>query len=405
MVNFSLVILEYTTSDSLIKCEQKWMDLLKPEYNLNPKAVNSKGYIHTPESIEMMRSLALGRKHSDQVKNLMSESRGGVNNSFYGKKHTAEALSLLRDTALNRTKLSKPGVEVVVTDLETKLTSTYESIRKAAKAINSDIKSLSLIPLISRREIRGIREKSQLEKGINTPYRGRYIIAARDRKIREFSVSNSFNTNPLSNSLSSSSSNSSSSQEASAHENEGVSDNENREVSDNESGYSSDSNRSAVSESRDDYALNHMPTQDVPEDVLPRFVSTMELVARESEGDPDIGQLHADRYQALKTEMDSRIEAGIMPRPNVGQVNIYSENGGPETSSGGSAENKVGTETSSGGGTNNVGTSSLSSFYSSNKRKNDETEEYSGQPSKKFQQDSSDIRSDTEPYDFTGGDE
>lgn len=188
------------------------------------------------------------------------------------------------------------------------------------------------------------------------------IIAAHDRKIREFSVSNSFNTNPLSNSLSSSSSNSSSSQEASAHENEGVSDNENREVSDNESGYSSDSNRSAVSESRDDYALNHMPTQDVPEDVLPRFVSTMELVARESEGDPDIGQLHADRYQTLKTEMDSRIEAGIMPRPNVGQVNIYSENGGPETSSGGSAENKVGTETSSGGGTNNVGTSSLFSF-------------------------------------------
>ena len=49
-------------------------------------------------------------------------------------------------------------------DLETKLTVTYESIRKAAKAINSDIKSLSRW------------EKSQLEKGINTPYRKRYMI-------------------------------------------------------------------------------------------------------------------------------------------------------------------------------------------------------------------------------------
>jgi group I intron endonuclease len=140
------------------------MDLLKPEYNINPKAGNSKGYKHTPESIEIIRSLALGRKHSDQVKNLMCENRKGINNSFYGKKHISEALNLMKNTALNRTKLSKPGIQVEITDLETKLTDTYESIRKAANAINSDIKSLSR------------REKSQLEKGINTPYRGRYII-------------------------------------------------------------------------------------------------------------------------------------------------------------------------------------------------------------------------------------
>lgn len=70
----------------------------------------------------------------------------------------------MKNMALNRTKLPNPVVEVEITDIETKLTSRYESIRKAAKAINSDIKSLSR------------REKSQLEKGINTPYRGRYII-------------------------------------------------------------------------------------------------------------------------------------------------------------------------------------------------------------------------------------
>jgi hypothetical protein len=111
-----------------------------------------------------MRSLALGRKHSDQVKKLMSESRKGINNNFYGKTHTTEALNLMRYTALNRTKLSKAGVEVEITDLETNITTTYESIRKAAKAINSDIKSLSR------------REKLQLERGINTPYRKKYMI-------------------------------------------------------------------------------------------------------------------------------------------------------------------------------------------------------------------------------------
>lgn len=119
--------------------------------------------------------MALGRKHSDQVKKLLSESRKGINNNFYGK-HTDEALNSMRNAALNRSKLSKPGVEVEITDLETKLTTVYESIRKAAKAINSDIKSLSRRYARERALARAAREKSQIEKGINTPYRSRYMI-------------------------------------------------------------------------------------------------------------------------------------------------------------------------------------------------------------------------------------
>ena len=111
-----------------------------------------------------MCSLALGIKYNDQVKKLMSEFRKGINNNFYGKKHTAEALNHIKIIALNRTKLQKLGIEVEITDLETKLTTTCESIRRGAKAINSDIKSLSR------------REKSQLENCINMPYRGRYMI-------------------------------------------------------------------------------------------------------------------------------------------------------------------------------------------------------------------------------------
>lgn len=57
----------------------------------------------------------------------------------------------MKDAALNRSKLSKPGVEVEITDLQTNIITTYESIRKAAKAINSDIKSLSLVPGAARR--------------------------------------------------------------------------------------------------------------------------------------------------------------------------------------------------------------------------------------------------------------
>lgn len=74
MNNFSLIILEYTTSEDLIRCEQKWIDLLRPEYNLAPQAGNSKGYVHIVESKEKIRSMVLGRKHSDIAKKLMSES-------------------------------------------------------------------------------------------------------------------------------------------------------------------------------------------------------------------------------------------------------------------------------------------------------------------------------------------
>lgn len=62
-----------------------------------------------------------------------------------------ETLNLLREAAFNRTsrggvhpqrgriKLSKPGVEVEIPDLDTKLRTGYESIRKA---INLDLMSL-----------------------------------------------------------------------------------------------------------------------------------------------------------------------------------------------------------------------------------------------------------------------
>ena len=129
-------------------------------------AGNTLGYKHTPESLKKMRN----RKILEETRLKMSQSaklrleREGKLSHFEGKQHTPESLNLIRAAALNRTKLNKPGVEVEITDIETKLTTTYESIRKAAKAINSDIKSLSR------------REKSQLEKGINTLYRGRYQI-------------------------------------------------------------------------------------------------------------------------------------------------------------------------------------------------------------------------------------
>jgi group I intron endonuclease len=47
MVRFYLVILNYTDSKSILSCEQKWIDHLKPEYNINPIVDSTKGYKHS----------------------------------------------------------------------------------------------------------------------------------------------------------------------------------------------------------------------------------------------------------------------------------------------------------------------------------------------------------------------
>ena len=113
-----------------------------------------------------MKVLATERKHSTEVQELMSIYRKGVNNSFYNKKHTPETIEIFKEIARNRKYVPVKGLEVEITDLETKTTTTtiHSSIREAAKFLKSDIK------IISR------REASLLEKGINTPYRNRYII-------------------------------------------------------------------------------------------------------------------------------------------------------------------------------------------------------------------------------------
>jgi len=118
-----------------------------------------------------MKNSAKGRKHTEDTKKSMSslsKNRKGENNSFYGKVHTVKSRLLMKEIALNRTSPNNPGIEVEITDLENKTTTVYNSIRKAALAINSDIKTILLL--------RRRREKVQLVKGFNSPYRKKYMI-------------------------------------------------------------------------------------------------------------------------------------------------------------------------------------------------------------------------------------
>lgn len=62
--NFKFEILEYCDKDVLLEREQYYLDLLNPIYNVVKLAGNTKGYKHTPASLEKMRSFIL----SDEAK-------------------------------------------------------------------------------------------------------------------------------------------------------------------------------------------------------------------------------------------------------------------------------------------------------------------------------------------------
>lgn len=111
MSQFSLIVLEINPSD-LSAAEQYWINLLSPEYNSQKNVlVPFTGVYVQPD-------------------------RFGINNSFYGRKHSQNAKDALRKSALARLHPNKPGFSVAVTDTATNITTIYPSIRKAVTALN-----------------------------------------------------------------------------------------------------------------------------------------------------------------------------------------------------------------------------------------------------------------------------
>jgi len=130
-------ILEYIDSTNLsnyqfkkfiLDREQFYIDLLEPESNILKIAGSSLGLKQMEETLA---------------------KRSGENSPMFGG-----------GTDKDRPKFGYiSGMEVGITDLETKRITTYTSIRQAAKAINSHIGTIFR------------REKPQLEKDGKTPYR------------------------------------------------------------------------------------------------------------------------------------------------------------------------------------------------------------------------------------------
>lgn len=150
--NFQLEILEYCTKEKAVSREQYYIDLFKPEYNLNSTAGSRLGSNHSEETKLKMSKSAQGRKLTEQTKNLLSLASKGVNNPNFGRKHSAETKALISLARLGKSILSESiknkmsvdsGTAVKVLDLNTNEISVYTSITKAAEGMGVRQPSLS----------------------------------------------------------------------------------------------------------------------------------------------------------------------------------------------------------------------------------------------------------------------
>lgn len=128
------------------------------------KAIGRK---HTAETIAKM----MGRTHSEATKNKIKnilkteEVREKMLKSALSRKGikvSEETRAKMKSAQVNRNWVPVAGIKVEIKDLNTNLVTVYESISKAAEALN-----------IPKGTI-GRRVKLNIEK----PYKGRYVIKA-----------------------------------------------------------------------------------------------------------------------------------------------------------------------------------------------------------------------------------
>ena len=177
---FKVEILEYCDRSDLIKREQYYIDLLKPEYNILQKAGSSLGYKHTKESLAKISRTSAGRtlneetrakmsaalkgeqnpmfgkkgemhprfskKHSDKTLAEMSNSKTGEKNPMFGKKHSEETRVKMSSSQAGEksSRFGKPRPEgagrlsqkIEVIDIKNNIQTKYDSISDAALTLN-----------------------------------------------------------------------------------------------------------------------------------------------------------------------------------------------------------------------------------------------------------------------------
>ena len=119
IANFKLEILEYCAPKDIIKREQHYLDSLNPEYNILKIAGSSLGYKHSEETKAKIKSYV----YTEKV--LKKMSAAGIGRTIPDKVKIKIGIAL--------------GMVVIITDVESKSSIEYYSIRAAARALNTNM--------------------------------------------------------------------------------------------------------------------------------------------------------------------------------------------------------------------------------------------------------------------------
>jgi len=147
-----LEIIEYCDPENCIPREQFYIDLLKPEYNILPKAGSNLGFKHSEETLNKMR----GRIFSIETLAKMSIARKGNKNAMFGRigiKHPMYG-------KLKPEGSGRPSQKISVLDTLTNKKTVFDSIGSAAEAIGIKQSRISMYFINNQKK----------------PYKGRYIF-------------------------------------------------------------------------------------------------------------------------------------------------------------------------------------------------------------------------------------
>jgi len=153
-----LEILEYCEPEKCIEREQYYIDLLKPEYNLLKVAGSLLGFKHSEETKAKLSGLV----RSEETLAKYIEANKGDKNPMHGKIHSEETRAKISTSRkANPCGSSQPSSQKIeIIDLETNITTKYNSMSEAAKALNIHNNIIS----------------QYFKKNQKKPYKGRYIF-------------------------------------------------------------------------------------------------------------------------------------------------------------------------------------------------------------------------------------
>jgi group I intron endonuclease len=130
--NFDFFIIEICETYECLDIEQKYINQMKPEFNINPTAGNSLGVKHKKETIEKIRNSQKGKIKSEETKRKISEKNKGI----YRRKKMSELSDDEIKTYRNKEGFVKKRKIVLQFSLDNELIKEWESLQEIKRNLN-----------------------------------------------------------------------------------------------------------------------------------------------------------------------------------------------------------------------------------------------------------------------------